>query len=135
MSFTLHPRLVNDCQQLGDLSLCATLLMRDHRFPWVILVPRLDGLRDLHDLPRQHAPALFEDIETVSKALIAHFNAQKINVAALGNQVPQLHVHVIGRRHDDVAWPGPVWNAGAVEGVDSPVLERYERTLRQALAL
>lgn len=135
MSFALHPQLVNDCQQLGDLSLCATLLMRDHRFPWVILVPRLDGLRDLHDLPRQHVPALFEDIETVSNALIAHFDAQKINVAALGNQVPQLHVHVIGRRRDDVAWPGPVWNAGGVEDVDAAAVERYERTLRQALAL
>ena len=135
MSFALHPQLVNDCQQLGDMSLCATLLMRDHRFPWLVLVPRLDGLRDLHDLPRQHAPALFEDIETVSKVLIAHFDAEKINIAALGNQVPQLHVHVIGRRRDDVAWPGPVWNAGAVEDVDAATVERYERTLRQALAL
>ena len=135
MAFALHPKLAADCLRLGDLPLCAVLLMRDDRFPWAILVPRLDGLRDFHDLPRQHAVALFDEIEGVSQALIARFDAQKINVAALGNQVPQLHVHVIGRYRDDIAWPGPVWNAGLAQDVDNAVIEQRGNALREALEL
>ena len=118
MAFSLHERLAGDCQTLGDFALCTVLLMRDHRFPWVILVPRIEGLRDFHDLPRDKAPGLFDEIDRVSRALVDTFDAEKVNVAALGNQVPQLHVHVIGRFATDAAWPGPVWNAGPVDDVD-----------------
>ena len=135
MAFTLHEKLAADCERLGDLTLCRVLLMRDDRFPWTILVPRLEGLRDFHDLPRQHALALFDDIETVSRALIDVFAADKINVAALGNQVPQLHVHVIARHVGDVAWPGPVWNAGVAEGADLDTVAERAAALRGALGL
>lgn len=110
--FALHPKLAADCELLGELPLCTALLMRDDRFPWVILVPRIAGLRDLHDLPEANVPTLFGEVRRVSQVLLAHFGVQKINVAALGNQVPQLHVHVIGRHPEDAAWPQPVWNAG-----------------------
>jgi diadenosine tetraphosphate (Ap4A) HIT family hydrolase len=112
MDFELHPRLAADCFVLGDLPLCRVLLNNDARFAWCILVPRLSGLRDLHELPAAHRGALFDEIERVSVALKDIATADKMNVAALGNMVPQLHVHVIARRTDDAAWPTPVWNAG-----------------------
>lgn len=135
MSFELHEKLAADCEPLGDLDLCTVLLMRDDRFPWAILVPRMEGLRDFHDLPRDHAPALFDEIDGVSRALVDEFQAEKINVAALGNQVPQLHVHVIGRYLSDPAWPGPVWNAGPAVDADPHLVEARARSLRRALGL
>ncbi len=134
MPFTLHPKLAADCEPLAELPLCSALLMRDHRFPWLILVPRREGLRDLHDLPREHAAALFDEIGAASRALQSSCKAEKINVAALGNQVPQLHIHVIARYANDIAWPGPVWNAGAVGDVDLAVVEQRAKALREALA-
>lgn len=134
MPFTLHERLAADCEHLADLPLCSALLMRDHRFPWLILVPRLDALRDFHDLPPAHAPTLFGEVALASRMLQTLFAAEKVNVAALGNQVPQLHVHVIARYADDVAWPGPVWNAGVAGDVDMAVVQERAAALREALA-
>ena len=106
-------------------TLCRVLLMNDARFPWLILVPRIDGLRDFHEVPIDHRSALFEEIESASLAVEKLVNADKINVAALGNQVPQLHVHVIGRLTSDVAWPGPVWGVGVPVAYDDA--QRHER--------
>lgn len=120
MAFELHPRLAADGLPVGELALCALLLNNDARFPWCILVPRIDGLRDFHDVPAARRDELFAEIERVSVALQAIGRADKMNVAALGNMVPQLHIHVIARRTDDAAWPTPVWNApGAVPYVDA----------------
>ena len=128
MTFALHEKLAADCEVLGDMALCRILLMRDHRFPWTILVPRIGGLRDFHDLPG-------DEVGRVSRALVDAFAAAKINVAALGNQVPQLHVHVIGRYATDAAWPGPVWNAGVVEDPDLEVVTERAAMLRERLAI
>ena len=133
MSFELHPKLAADCETLCEFDLCTVLLMRDDRFPWVILVPRIAGLRDYHDLPRDSALTLFDEIAQVSRAFVDTFDAEKINVAALGNQVPQLHVHVIGRYTHDAAWPGPVWNAGVAEKVDQDVIGSRADVLRDIL--
>ena len=135
MAFDIHEKLAADCERIGELTLCTVLLMRDHRFPWTILVPRIDGLRDFHDLPRDQALTLFDEIDAVSRVLVSAFEAQKINVAALGNQVPQLHVHVIGRYASDAAWPGPVWNAGVLTEPDAAVVGQRVAVLRRALAL
>jgi len=113
VDFALHPRLAADCFVLGDLPLCRVLLNNDARFPWCILVPRLADLRDFHEVPSAHRGALFDEIERVSIALQRIGQADKMNVAALGNMVPQLHIHVIARRTNDAAWPAPVWSAGA----------------------
>ena len=110
--FEVHNQLLNDCAVVGDAELCRVLLMNDARFPWLILVPRINGLRDFHEVSNEHSPALFEEIESASLAVKELIEADKINVAALGNQVPQLHVHVIGRLKSDAAWPGPVWGVG-----------------------
>lgn len=135
MAFELHQKLAADCERLGDLPLCAVLLMRDERFPWAILVPRIEDLRDYHDLPRDQALTLFDEVGAVSQALIDAFAAEKINVAALGNQVPQLHVHVIARYASDIAWPGPVWNAGPAEAADAEVIAARAAALTERLDL
>ena len=110
--FPVHQKLLDDCIVLGELALSKVLLMNDSRYSWLILVPRIDNLRDLHDLPRSHWLDLFDEVNTASLAVAKFCNAHKVNVAALGNQVPQLHIHVIGRTVDDEAWPGPVWGVG-----------------------
>jgi len=110
--FSLHERLQADTSLVADLALCSCLLMEDARFPWLILVPRIDGMREFHDVPQQHRAQLLDEIDRASRAMQTHGNAYKLNVAALGNQVEQLHIHVIARTQDDPAWPGPVWGVG-----------------------
>ncbi|MEO7917713.1 MAG: HIT domain-containing protein [Dokdonella sp.] len=110
--FNLDPRLANDCHLVGDLDLCRVLLMDDSRFPWLILVPRCHGLRELADLDRRQQHRLLEEIDCARLALRVFGEFDKLNVAALGNVVAQLHVHVIARRIGDAAWPAPVWNHG-----------------------
>lgn len=133
--FQVHEQLTQDCELLGDLSLCRVLLMRDSRFPWLILVPREPGLRDLHDLDSVHRSDLFKEIEQASLAVQAIVDADKVNVAALGNQVPQLHVHVIGRREDDAAWPKPVWGVGAPIPYEDSELRDTIQTLAHAMGI
>ena len=133
MDFALHERLAADTLHVAELKLCTLLLMRDHRFPWTILVPRRPDLRDFHDLPREDALPAFDEIALVSRAIAAEFGAQKLNVAALGNQVPQLHIHVIGRFEEDDAWPGPVWNAGVVESPNLATIEDWRERLQSRI--
>lgn len=133
MTFELHHRLAADCFDIGALPLCQVLLMNDARFPWCILVPRLAGLRDFHRLPRSERMALFDEIEATSIALEEIVSPHKLNVAALGNQVPQLHIHVIARKTDDAAWPAPVWGSGAavpyVCGAEDDLMKGLARRL------
>lgn len=135
MAFEIHPKLLADCVYVGELYLCEVLLMNDSRFPWVILVPKSEGLRDFHDIPLEQRDDLYDEIEAVSKTLKLYCDAHKLNVAALGNQVPQLHIHVIGRRTDDAAWPGPVWGSGESEPYGPEALDSFCSELRIALAI
>lgn len=109
MTFTLHPQLAADTVPVCDLDLCRVLLCTDSTYPWLILSPMKDGLRDLHDLDASEDATVMAEIRRCSEALISIFNPDKMNVAALGNAVPQLHVHVIARFESDPAWPGPIW--------------------------
>ncbi|MGL5735533.1 MAG: HIT domain-containing protein [Beijerinckiaceae bacterium] len=115
MSFQLHPQLAADTIPVGDLALSTVLLMNDARFPWLILVPRRADARDLIDLNESDAGALSGEIRQAQRVLRDLFKPHKLNVAALGNMVPQLHVHVIARFTEDTAWPRPVWGVGAAE--------------------
>jgi len=108
-SFTLHERLKADTHHLADWGLSRVLLMNDARYPWLILVPRRAGLVELHDLKHAERLVLMEEIARASERLKALTAAAKINTGALGNMVPQLHIHLIARNPGDPAWPGPVW--------------------------
>ena len=109
MTFTLHPQLEKDTLPLAELPLCALRLMNDNQYPWVILIPRRQAIRDITDLEPADLDLLWPELARVEAALKAVTNAEKMNVAALGNMVPQLHVHVIARFRADPAWPKPVW--------------------------
>jgi diadenosine tetraphosphate (Ap4A) HIT family hydrolase len=134
-TFELHPRLAADCIVLGDLPLSRLLLMNDSRFPWCILVPRQAGLRELHDLSPTDGAKLFAELDRVSRALIDCCGAYKLNVGALGNLVPQLHVHVVARQPEDAAWPGPVWGSGPAVPYAADVAFALTARLRAALGI
>jgi len=110
--FSLHPRLAADTFIIDDWTLCRVLLMNDARFPWLILVPRQNGLRDFDEIAENDKPTFLAEIDRASRALRTETSAEKMNVAALGNMVPQLHVHVVARFATDAAWPAPVWGVG-----------------------
>ena len=112
MAFDLNERLAADTWTVKDLTLCRVLLMNDKRYPWLILVPRREGLRDFHDVAAADKATFLAEIDHVSEVLKVQTAAHKMNVAALGNLVPQLHVHVIARFEKDEAWPNPVWGLG-----------------------
>jgi diadenosine tetraphosphate (Ap4A) HIT family hydrolase len=111
-TFELDARLAADTHVVGDLELSRVLLMNDARFAWLILVPRRAGMRDLIDLPLDEQHVLLREIGSCANALRDIEKPDKLNIAALGNVVAQLHVHVIARHEHDAAWPQPVWGAG-----------------------
>jgi len=110
--FTLDPRLAADTVHAGDLALCRVLLMDDARFPWLVLVPRRPDVAEITDLSAEDAHALMDEMRLATGVMLELAKPDKVNVAALGNVVPQLHVHVIGRFLSDPAWPRPVWGVG-----------------------
>lgn len=109
--FTLDPRLQNDCFVLGKMNVCHLLLMNNALFPWFILVPETKAV-ELCDLGREFRILVHEETDRTARFVKDHFPVDKINVAAIGNVVRQLHIHVIGRRTDDPCWPGVVWGSG-----------------------
>lgn len=131
MTFALDPRLEADTILLGDMALSRVLLMNDSRFPWLILVPRREGLVEITDMTPFERRALFEEAALAADRLKLLTGAKKINLGALGNVVPQLHVHVVARFEADAAWPGPVWGAGAAIPYDdpAPMLDKFRRAL------
>jgi len=107
--FTLHPQLAKDTVPLGDLPLSRVLLIDDETYPWLLLVPRRRGVSEIVDLGSVERAHLMSEITQVADALKAETECDKLNIAALGNVVPQLHVHIIARFRSDAAWPRPVW--------------------------
>lgn len=116
--FRLHERLAVETFEVVRWPLCRVLLMNDRTYPWLILVPEREGLKDLHDLDRADHGMVMAETGRAARALQRLFHPDKINVAALGNVVPQLHVHVIARFTTDAAWPRPVWGVRAPEPYD-----------------
>lgn len=115
MSFQLHPRLAADTALVADWPLCRLLLMNDARFPWLILVPRRPDLVEILELDEADRALLMNEIVRAGEAVRAFPGITKLNIGALGNLVPQLHIHVVGRHPGDAAWPGPVWGFGRPE--------------------
>ena len=108
-TFALHPMLLQDTLFMADWPVNRICLMNDANYPWLILVPRFEGLRDFHEVPRESEGAFLSEINHAARILKSVTGATKMNTAALGNLVPQLHVHVIALFENDPAWPGPVW--------------------------
>ena len=130
--FELDHRLARDAHFVTNLPLCNVRLMDNKLFPWVILVPRVADAAEWIDLSREQQHQLSDEIAVVSHILQALVTPDKLNVAALGNQVNQLHVHVIARYKGDKAWPNPVWG-GAAEGYNEAESSRFIRELKSAL--
>ncbi len=135
MSFALDPRLAAETLPIGDLELSRLLLMNDARYPWLILVPRREGLSEIVELAARERAVLIEEVAAASAFLRALPRVDKLNVGALGNVVKQLHVHVLGRAIGDPAWPGPAWGAGAARAYAPETAEAMIEQARAALRL
>lgn len=134
MSFTLHNKLSEDCHVLGSFKLCSLLLMNDSQYPWFILVPQRESLKEIHQMSRDDQISFLIESNLLSRALESTFKGDKLNVAALGNMVPQLHVHHIVRFESDPAWPKPVWGQLPAKPYEMEKVYEIRDQLKEALA-
>lgn len=134
-AFELHSQLAQDSVPVGDLPLARVLLANDANYPWLILVPRKPGLVELLDLAGHEQVQLLAEIASAARLLKQITACDKLNMAALGNQVPQLHVHVIARRKSDAAWPKPVWGVVPPSHYEPAARERLISALRGGLQI
>ena len=121
--FTLNQKLKEDTVEIVQLELSLALLMKDSSFPWLILVPVRESIREIHELTGKDRSILIEEISLSSQVIKRLYSPDKINVGALGNIIPQLHIHVIGRFKTDRAWPGPVWGTGPAKSYSEEELK------------
>lgn len=128
----LHQRLQDDTIGITCLALSRVLLMNDSSFPWLILVPEREGVSEIHELCVEDRSILIEEIAVASEIIRQLYSPDKINIGALGNLVPQLHIHVIGRFRTDRAWPGPVWGAGTARPYETEELDIVSSRIRKA---
>src|SRR6185312_10312230 len=133
MDWTLDPALERDTVMVCDLALTRVLLNNDANYPWLILVPRRAGKVELIDLDEADRLALWKEIAQVARALKDLTRCHKLNVAQLGNQVAQPHVHIIAREKSDAAWPNPVWGRAPRKDYEADAKEKLVKALQQAL--
>lgn len=131
--FALDSRLQQDCLLVGDFALSRLLLMNDANYPWFILVPRREEVSELFQLDAADQRQLWQETTLLAETLKDTFAADKMNVATLGNVVSQLHMHVIVRRRDDIAWPAPVWGRHPVQPYEASQVEQIIARLRLVL--
>ena len=131
--FELHEKLAADTHNLGRFGLCDVLLMNDSTWPWVILVPAVPDIREIYELSKIQRIRLLESSSILSEGMMHTFQGDKMNVAALGNMVPQLHLHHIVRYETDPAWPGPVWGKQAPVPYTEEALEKVRAKLKPLL--
>jgi diadenosine tetraphosphate (Ap4A) HIT family hydrolase len=132
-TWELHPQLDTDTTPLGDLELSRVLVINDANYPWLLLVPRRRGVVEIIDLDEVERAQLMTEISRVAAALKEVTGCDKLNIAALGNAVPQLHVHIIARRKNDPAWPRPVWGVTPARSHDPGALDRFMTALRKLI--
>jgi diadenosine tetraphosphate (Ap4A) HIT family hydrolase len=138
--FEIDPAFIAGSEPLGELALCHARLQADARWPWIVLIPKVEGARELEDLTALQRIVLMEEIVAAGVAVRAigattGFAVEKLNVGALGNVTPQLHVHVVGRRRGDAAWPGPVWGVGTAETLSASALAALQGAGQSSLGL
>lgn len=129
--YQLHSRLKADTFAVCQLTLCELRLLNDSRFPWFILVPCREDMTEIHQLSEKDQQQLIRESSQVSTALAKICSPDKINVAALGNLVPQLHWHVVARSRDDACWPGPVWGCGEAQYYTDQAATRLKERMKQ----
>ena len=132
--FELHEKLAADTHSLGSSGLCEIRLMNDSTWPWVILVPKVEDVREIYELSKIQQIRLLGDASNLSEGMMQVFRGDKMNVAALGNMVPQLHIHLIVRHEGDPAWPGPVWGTQVPVPYTEEQLEAVRKKLQPLLA-
>ncbi|WOI36181.1 HIT domain-containing protein [Alteromonas sp. CI.11.F.A3] len=132
--FKLDTRLEADTIFIHDLPLCRVLLMNDSQFPWLILVPRVDGVTEIIELSDEQQQQFLKESAQVSRSLQTQFSPDKLNIAALGNVVSQLHIHHVARYKSDIAWPKPIWGAQAVVAYPDDKATELVDALKQALS-
>ena len=132
--FELHPQLVLDTVFIARLELCDVLLQKDANYPWLNLVPRVVNAREIHTLATEQQQQLLEEISFVSEKFERLTGAYKLNVANIGNMVPQMHIHIVARFEDDVAWPAPIWGAKPRKPYEVDELDRLVAKLQEAFS-
>lgn len=130
----IHPQLLKDCMVIGKMPLSHLLLMLDANYPWFILVPERVGIREIYELSMTDQQQLLHESSNLGNALMQGFRGDKLNIAALGNIVPQLHVHHIVRYQNDPAWPAPVWGEVPVRPYDTDLRDTIISVLKQNLS-
>lgn len=132
-SFVLHTQLQADTYVVGYFPLCVLLLCNDANYPWCILVPKRAGIREIHHLSREDRQALLTESCVLAECMEQLFTPLKMNVAALGNMVPQLHIHHIARFEADIAWPAPIWGKAPAKKYDDALLDMRLQELRESM--
>ena len=134
-TWSLHAQLQKDTIDIGDLPLSRVLVIKDANYPWLMLVPRRADTIEIIDLDEVEQGQLMTEINRVGRALKEITKCDKLNVAALGNVVPQLHVHIIARRTSDAAWPRPVWGVMPALAHDAGEVQTFISALRRKIWL
>ena len=132
--FSLHPQLANDCIEIIDLPLCKLLLCNDKAYPWFILVPRVVDVTEIYQLEWQDQLQFLNESSLLSELLMSEFNGDKLNVAALGNVVPQLHIHHVVRYKSDPCWPKPIWGQQPLIAYTLDEIEGIKQRIQPKLA-
>lgn len=135
MAFQLHPRLEQDCINVGRFELCRLLMMNDSQYPWFILVPEREEIKEIYQLDKTDRDLLSEESNYLAETLARIFQADKMNIAAIGNMVPQLHIHHIVRYRTDRAWPAPVWGKFDAVPYSAQQMEGTLAKLKTSLSL
>ena len=134
-AWSLHSRLKEDTIDIGDLPLCRVLVIKDANYPWLLLVPRRPDAVEIIDLDEVEQAQLMTEITRVARALKEITKCDKLNIAALGNAVPQLHMHIIARRSSDAAWPRSVWGVAPPLAHDAEEVQNFISALRRKIWL
>lgn len=133
--FALHPQLAKDCIEIVDLPLCKLLLCNDSNYPWFILVPKVKNATDIYLLSDDQQQQLFKESKILSEVIMTEFKGDKLNVAAIGNMVPQLHVHHVVRYKSDISWPKPIWGQHPLENYTASECDSLIKNIKFQLSL
>ncbi len=135
MAFEIHPRLASGGFEIGRFGGCRLLLKNNALFPWLLLIPEVEGIEDLHLLPPDQYEEVMLAMRRVSEFVAGYFHPEKLNVACIGNQVRQMHIHIVGRSSDDPAWPGTVWAHEGKRDYREEEIEKIRAAARGFLGL